>query len=347
MLGRKLEERRIPASGSIALTHRCNLRCAHCYLGPATESSGELSTGKWLSIIDEITAAGCLDLLITGGEPLLRPDFPTIYRHAKYSGLLTAVFTNGSLMSPEMIELFRDLPPSEIEISLYGMTETTYRTITGQSWVFKKVFQGIERLHEAGIRFSLKTMLMKENLHELEDMKDFARRYGVRFRFDAAIFPRFDGNKDPLNLRVAPEMAVDLELEDPKAVASWSSFLEKQEHYIPSDKLYKCGTGLTTFHIDAKGNLQPCVMVNRITCSLLEVSFQRGWDEVIPRIREIRVDKYVECAQCGTQGMCGLCPAFFRLESGSEEIKSDYLCAMGHHRSKRILALRNNGGSGV
>jgi MoaA/NifB/PqqE/SkfB family radical SAM enzyme len=347
MLGRKLEERRIPASGSIALTERCNLRCKHCYLDPGNQISTELSTEKWLSIIDEITAAGCLDLLITGGEPLLRPDFPTIYGHAKYSGILTTVFTNGSLLTPEIVDIFSDLPPSEVEISLYGTSEKTYRKITGQSGVFERVRQGLDRMHEAGINFNLKTILMTENLDEFNSIRDFAGRYGVEFRFDAAIFPRMDGGKEPLGLRVDPQLAVDLELEDPKTAASWISHSENQQDYKPSDKLYKCGTGLTLFHVDSKGTLQPCILADRVTYSLLEGSFQKGWDEVIPRIREIRVDKSGECAQCGKQLLCGLCPAFFKLESGSEEIKSDYLCAMGHHRSKRIAAIQNNGGSGV
>lgn len=347
MISRKMEERRIPFSGSLALTNRCNLRCVHCYLGPGTESAGELSTEKWLSVIDEITEAGCLDLLITGGEPLLRRDFADIYRHAKYSGLLTTVFTNGTLISPGIIELFSDLPPSDVEISLYGTTEKTYRKITGQVGAFEKVRRGIELLQAAGICFNLKTVLMTDNLHEFDDIKDFAAGCGVGFRFDAAIFPRLDGNKKPLAQRVAPEQAVDLELEDPETVASWCSLLEKQQRYIPSDKLYKCGTGLTSFHVDPLGNVQPCELVDRITFSLVDRPFQKGWDEVIPRIREIRVDKSDECAQCEKQALCGLCPAFFRLENGSEEIKSDYLCAMGHHRSKRILALQNRGGSGV
>ena len=79
-----------------------------------------MNTARVLSVIDEITEAGCLSLLITGGEPLLRHDFSEIYRHAKKSGLLVTVFTNGTLITPAVIELFADLPPQIVEISLYG-----------------------------------------------------------------------------------------------------------------------------------------------------------------------------------------------------------------------------------
>jgi MoaA/NifB/PqqE/SkfB family radical SAM enzyme len=73
--------------GSAEVTARCNLRCAHCYINlPADDRAArqrELSLQDWRRIIDEIVAEGCLWLLFTGGEPLVRPDFPDIYLHAK------------------------------------------------------------------------------------------------------------------------------------------------------------------------------------------------------------------------------------------------------------------------
>ncbi|MBW1897011.1 MAG: radical SAM protein, partial [Deltaproteobacteria bacterium] len=133
-LRRKVTQERIPLSGSIDVTHRCNLRCVHCYLGEKQshwEKRGkELSTAQWISIIDEITEAGCLHLLISGGEPLTRRDFAEIYSHARTNGLLVTVFTNGTLITDRVLELFRDLPPRIVEISLYGATAATYERVT-------------------------------------------------------------------------------------------------------------------------------------------------------------------------------------------------------------------------
>ncbi len=350
MFSRKLDERRIPASGSIALTDRCNLRCIHCYVGSAQQTAGstyELTTDQWISIIDEITRSGCLHLLLTGGEPLLRRDFTTLYTHAKMSGLITSVFTNGTRLTPAIIELFSDLPPGGLEISVYGASENTYRTITGISGAYEKCLQGIEYLHAAGIDFSLKTILMSANLEEFSAIKAIAEKFDVDFRFDAAIFPCLDGNTGPLAFRVDPEKAIDLELEDPEMITRWREYLDRQGTLISSDRLYNCGTGLTSFHVDSRGNLQPCVLVDRVKYNLLEGSFQEGWHNVIPRIREIPVDKATECAQCEERLLCGLCPAFFKLENGSEEIKSDYLCAMGQHRYRTIMGSEPTGGHNV
>lgn len=345
MFSRKVLESRVPISGSIALTDRCNFRCVHCYVGTPTDSVGELTTPQWLALLDEITAAGCLYLVLTGGEPLLHPDFQTIYTHAKTCGLLTTVFTNGSLITPGVIELFCDLPPADIEISLYGLSDSTYQDITGQRGAYARCMRGIGLLHDAGIPFHLKTILMAGNIEEFRDIREFAKRYDADFRFDAAIFPRLDGDPAPLAQRVDPAVAIELELEEPDMVTRWLKYLGSHGAFKPSDKLYQCGTGLTSFHISPTGILQPCALVDRVVYDLTGGSFRDGW-KALAAIRELQVDKGSECAQCSNQPLCGLCPAFFRLEHGSEAIKSEFLCAMGHHRAARILDV-NSGGSSV
>jgi uncharacterized radical SAM superfamily Fe-S cluster-containing enzyme len=99
-LGDRAVAERVPLSGSLAMTHRCHLRCVHCYLGQErfAPAGGELETGFWLSIVDQLADAGCLNLLVTGGEPLLRPDLPEVYTRAIRRGILLSLFTNGILI---------------------------------------------------------------------------------------------------------------------------------------------------------------------------------------------------------------------------------------------------------
>ena len=73
----------MPVSGAFDLTYRCNLRCVHCYCGHATAQSpaqgAELGTDEVLRLLAEAADAGCLQLVLSGGEPLLRRDFAQIY----------------------------------------------------------------------------------------------------------------------------------------------------------------------------------------------------------------------------------------------------------------------------
>ncbi len=131
--------------------------------------------------------------------------------HAKTNGLLVTVFTNGTLITDEIIQLFKDLPPQSVEISLYGATAPTYEKITGIKGSYKQCRNGIKNLLDHNINVKLKTILMTLNLHEFYDIENIAKNYGVNFRFDPAIFPCFNGNKAPVLLRVDPEEVVEKE----------------------------------------------------------------------------------------------------------------------------------------
>ena len=348
-LSHKAIEQRIPLTGGIDLTCLCNLRCVHCYVGPqaCTEGSGgrEMATGLIFDIVDQITDAGCLFVVVTGGEPLLRKDFIPIYRHMKAKGLLVTVFTNATLINEEIATLFAELPPYSIEVSIYGATEETAQKITGMSGALKKCLNGIDLLLEYGVKHvQLKTILMTLNRHEFYDMEKIALDRGLEFRMDAAIFPRFNGDKTPLDLRVSPEEAVEKVFSVDKRVDDMIKYFERSQDLPGGDNLYVCGAGITSFHIDAYGNLLPCVMPAGIKYSLLTGSFADGWNKVINDIINRKAGAFYKCNDCEKMALCGFCPAFFRLETGSEDIRSDYLCAMGRSRFDFIYSGKRTGG---
>jgi MoaA/NifB/PqqE/SkfB family radical SAM enzyme len=283
--GQRLIKQRVPVTGSIALTHRCNLRCAHCYLGPLSardvQVAEELSTIQVCSILDDATEAGCLFLLLTGGEPLLRKDFADIYRHAKLNGLMVTVFTNATLIDDGVLQLFDELPPRGVEVTIYGASAAVYERIAGVKGSYQRSRRGIEQLLEHGVNVRLKTVLMGPNRGEFTDMERLAKDYGVDFRFDAAIFPRLDGDKSPLRLRVSPQEAVANELADRDRMSTLCEYFDRMQGVSVPDSLYCCGAGVTSFHIDPYGNLQPCLMTHKYQYNVLGGSFDAGWRRAI------------------------------------------------------------------
>ena len=111
----KIGNKRVPISGTVELTERCNLECAHCYINlPADDQQAqrkELTYEQWCNIFDQIAEEGCLSLLLTGGEPLLRPDFLDIYAYAKRKGFIITLFTNGTMLTPEIADYLQEWPP--------------------------------------------------------------------------------------------------------------------------------------------------------------------------------------------------------------------------------------------
>ena len=321
---------RRPTSATLELTRRCNLRCAHCYLGDQAEQhrlrDRELGAEAVMAAISEWTEAGCLYLLITGGEPLLRPDFAAVYRHARELGLVTTVFSNGTRVDDGAVALFRELPPRKVEISLYGATAEVHDAATGVPGSHARAWAGIRRLHAAGVRVGLKTLLMKANLREFEDMERQARALGVRFRHDAAIAPCLHGgSRAPLALRVAPEEAVRADMASPERRKMWRESIEQAAARPEGDRLYGCAAGQTYFHCDPFGGLSPCLMAENERCDPGGRAFRDVWTRDLAALRSRKRTRTGGSFSGALRGACAHCPAFNRAETGDEELESDYM----------------------
>jgi MoaA/NifB/PqqE/SkfB family radical SAM enzyme len=338
-LFRRAHAARVPLAGTLELTRRCNLHCLHCYLGSQerlrAETQREMTTAQVLAIIDQVAAPGCLSLLITGGEPLLRRDFAEIYRHAKLAGLDVTVFTNGTPVTAAIVELFQDLPPRVVEITLYGATAATYERITGVPGSYRRCLAGIERLHNGGIRLGLKTMLMTLNSHEFAAIEGLSRSFGARFRFDPVLNACLDGSREPLALRVAADEAVALEFASAERRQGWVDVHARYPEMPATDRVFQCGAGETGFHVNALGDLQPCLMLPGVSYGLLTGTFREGWAGMA-HLREIRASAGNRCGVCQRRLYCGYCPGLLALENDDAEIPSDYLCALGAGRLRAI-----------
>ena len=189
-----LQGRRFPLGGTFELTERCNLDCLHCYInqpaGCREAASRELTLAQVQRVLDQIVAAGTLFLLFTGGEPLLRADFPEIWRYAKSKGLLVSLFTNGTLLTPQIADLLAEWRPVAIEITLYGATAETYERVTGVPGSYARCLRAIELVLERGLRLNLKSVVLRANRHELDAMAALAAQFGVSYRFDGVLWPR-------------------------------------------------------------------------------------------------------------------------------------------------------------
>ena len=336
---------RVPLCGSFDLTYRCNFRCVHCFAGHLVDQpaslAGELDTDRVVALLDEVAKAGCLTMLLSGGEPLLRPDFLDVYQAAKQAGLIVTVFTNASLVTDAHVEKFADLPPHAVEISVYGATKDTYERITGVQGSFERAHRGISLLLEGGINVVLKTMILRDNSDEVLLMEQWAEGLGVPFRLDPMITPRLDGDCRPLEQRVDPEMAVSIELASLSRRYEWTKFLRDQEASgrvpaAPAYKVYRCGAGLASFSIDPTGHVHPCVMSRGISADAGRMGFVAAWESVASEVDLATWEGVGGCADCPSIFFCGYCPGLFELEKTSAARPPEYACKVGESRIKVI-----------
>jgi len=337
--------KRIPLRGTIEVTRRCPLACAHCYnnlpLRDQRAIAGELSYEEHCRLLDEIVEAGCFWLLYTGGEIFARSDFIDIYKYAKQKGLLITLFTNAVLINKKIADSLADYPPLSIEISLYGRTRRTYEKITGRSGSFERCLGGIRLLMERRMPVKLKTVTMTLNKHEIWEIKRFVEEdLGLQFRYDAMISPRLDGSQSPLALRLAPEEVVDLDVQDSKRLAEWNRFCDRYSGTLAdpeqSHNLYQCGGGVGSFAIDPSGKLSVCGMSYDNTYDLKQGSFREGWEDFIAQVRQKKITRQTKCFACEIKAMCGMCPANGELENGDPEEPVEFLCRVAHIRARAL-----------
>src|SRR4030042_6615017 len=350
-LHRKGTEWRLPLGASVEITERCNLNCAHCYINlPANDKEArekELGFSQWARIIDDMVAEGCLWLLLTGGEPLLHPDFREIYTFAKKQGMLITLFTNGTLITPETADFLRDYPPFVIEITIYGFTKATFDAVTRAPGSYEKCVRGIELLLARQIPLELKTTITTTNVRELQDMTSWAQRLGVKFRCDPVLQPRLDGGKEPLAWRLAAEQGVEIDLQDEYRRSEWKQLAEKFQPSVDSGLLYSCGAGISSFHLNSYGLMYPCMMSRSVSFDLTKGNFIEGWRDVIPRVRQQKPHGEYACGQCELSLFCNYCPPWANLEEGNAELPVSYLCKLAQMRAEAFGVFTNNNKGGL
>lgn len=329
----------MPISGAIEVTRRCNNQCIHCYnnlpTGDRDALLNELTYDEQCRIIDEMVEAGCSWLLYTGGEIFLRKDFLDIYTYAKKKGLLITLFTNGTLITPEIADYLAEWRPFSIEITLYGRTKETYEKITRIPGSYERCMRGIHLLMERGLPLKLKTMALTLNKHEIWEMKRFAEEdLGVGFRFDPMVNPRFDYSQSPLSLRLTPQETVELDLQDPKRMADWNTLAERSRGPVYcNDELYYCRAGITGFVIDPYGKLGVCLLTQDGRYDLRKGNFREGWEDFLLKVRSTKITRQTKCVGCAIKALCGMCPPSGELENRNPEDPVDFYCYVAHLRT--------------
>lgn len=329
--------KREPVSGTFELTSRCNLDCRMCYIHRRANDSAALrmekDTAWWCDMARTLQEAGTLTLLITGGEPLLRKDFPQIYATCKDAGFLISVNTNAVLLNDLHLELFSKRKPMCLNISLYGMSDATYKKLCGKDHVFSVVKENILKLAERGIPIKLSYTVTKHNIDEAEALNEFAKTVGVPLQAATYTFPAIRACEIGYcqNERVTPEEAAAYQLQVDRIQMSSDVLRKKQakarnaseKRVIPEDHT-RCRAGLSSFWISFDGKMRACSMIDCIQTDLTQMSFSAAWESLKKQAEILRLPH--SCRSCGWKAYCEACPATCYAENGNLEISPEYLC---------------------
>ena len=329
---------RIPLRGTLDLTYRCNNDCRHCWLRLPPDSgdaAGELAADEIRRLVDDARAMGCREWFVSGGEPMLRPDFPEIFTEITAKSAWYTLNTNGTLITPEIARLLRRKGTKLV--ALYGATAEVHDAVTRNPGSFEALRRGVAYLREAGAGFSVQVVPMKTNISQYDAMIRLAESWSPSWRLGATwLYLSASGdpakNAEILAERLDPARVVELDGAGPGALTDDAA--SSCGSPPSSGGLYaNCLAGRRDFHVDPRGGMSFCGFVKdpALRLDLRTMSFAEAWDTRLPLLASAAVPTKPRAGNCGACDLrpdCKWCPVYAYLECRDHEAKIEDLCAI-------------------
>lgn len=162
------------------LTSACNLKCVHCRACPSDERSPEeLSTVEGKTLIDQIHSFASPVLVLSGGEPLVRPDVFEIAAYGESKGLRVALATNGTLVDDRIASEIKASGIKRVSVSIDGDDSESHDSFRRVEGAFDAAWQGVERIKSVGIPFQINTSVTRHNIRKIPDILNMAVERGA------------------------------------------------------------------------------------------------------------------------------------------------------------------------
>ena len=333
----RAQKRHVPLSAVVELTHACNLHCEMCYLDLLPDHRiGAMSTDEWRGVFRQLADAGCLFLVLTGGELLLRRDWFELATYARSLGFALRLYTNGTLVTEEVADRIASLRPLGVEISLHGATAETQDAISGSKGSFEKVLRGARAIRARGVKLLLKCVVGARNYREIQGIRDIAAELGADVLFDADITPKNDGDRSPTDLVVDEDVlhAVARDIWSRKDGCAHAEVTGLEER-LRDDP---CAAGRRTCHIGPTGDVFPCTQWPTPIGNLRRERFIDVWtgSPVLAEVRSTKVGDLAGCNTCDLIQACNPCMALSLLEQGNLDGPSQTKCRTAPARAAMV-----------
>ena len=348
-LKQKLLAKGLPAQAVFEITPLCNLSCKMCFVRLDKEkmdSMGKLMTAaQWLKITEETENLGVCSILITGGEPFTHPDFIEIYTNIMKMGFRVILFTNAVMLTDKILETLKKYPPHYLYITIYGSSENTYEKVCGNGKAYNSVVKNIKILRDAlnFIPVNLRTTIVRDNVNDLVELKDFAEQMNMKFSFGFGTFKPVRGAKhrDFDKTRLSAEEIIDARKSFLAAIKDERSYkiyeravsLAEEEllrydgskiNITKQMKKVNCAAAGVLYAITWDGKMLPCQNFSKPYALPMEIGIKAAWEE-LQKIKDgIQIPD--RCIRCKHRYYCGTCHAAIQAESGTYIDGEPYNC---------------------
>ena len=317
----------------LEVTNWCNLRCIHCYKKAGESLNEEMSTQEWFSIIDELKELGVMTVAVTGGEPFMREDIFDILEYAVTQCIGVNIFTNGTLITEEVVHALKSINPEKIMVSIDG-TKQPHEKIRGKN-TFDKTVKGIHLLTENGVKVRSNTVIYTENVNDLESVIQLLLDLGVQEMILDRLINTGRGKEfehliPPLEIgEVVAQKCKTFEEKAPQRFE-----LKFTGDTVEGETPYSfCGIGTSMVTVKANGDVALCPVLGSPECTAGNVkdsSIKELWEksEIFQPFRDCNLDDMV-CKTCSYSGECrGGCKARAFQHYGKVCMPDPWMCAV-------------------
>lgn len=334
----KAAESKTPLNGSFEITADCNFNCKMCYIHNCAKRQlreNVIPFSRWKQLFDEAEEMMLFYVLLTGGEPLVHPEFAEIYSDIAKRGMLTILNTNGCLIDADTMKLFKKHMPARINVTLYGTSDRVYEELCGIPNGFSVVSRNIAKLVENGFNVKINMTVVKSNLGETDGILRFAKEMGVAVRPTTYIFNTAENcQSERLSPEEAAKAAVDIflktrtEAEIKNKVQRTRLLLDagkKLEAPLPQTGLW-CHAGTSSYWVHRNGSFGFCGMgAMKNEPNVFEVGLKKAWE-----LAKQSAAGYIlpeRCLKCEYRFVCRRCYAMLETDGEPDSGSGDtYTC---------------------
>lgn len=338
------EEKFVPKWIAWEVTSKCNLHCVHCRSSSDMSShEGDFTTEEAYRLLDDIASFSKPVIVITGGEPLLRPDVFEIASYGTKLGLRMCMATNGTFVNDEVCAKMKASGIQMVSMSLDGASAAVHDNFRDQEGAFDATLKGIEYLKKNGIPFLINSSFTKRNQDEIPKLYELAKKLGATAWYMFMVVPTGRG-EDILDELISKEdyekllnWHFDMEMEEkdmlvrPTCAPHYYRIAlqrKKQDKVDYERRTLKFSTGgakgciaaQVIAMIDSYGNVRPCSYFPETAGNVKKQSFKEIWEnsELFNNLRNFKAYKG-RCGACEYLNVCGGCRA------RADAVHHDYL----------------------
>ncbi|MGL5513215.1 MAG: putative heme d1 biosynthesis radical SAM protein NirJ2 [Sporomusa sp.] len=319
-------------------TKACNINCIHCYRDAGVREHDELSTSEGKTLLTEMAQAGFKIVILSGGEPLLRPDIYQLIAHARSVNMRPVLGTNGILITADVAAKLKQAGLACAGISLDSQDKAKHDPFRGAAGAWEQAVRGMEACREIGLPFQIHTTVTKWNADEITDITDFAVTLGAVAHHIFFLVPTGRGKDiEETTLKTAEYEAIitrilhkqkQVPIEIKPTCAPQFMRIAQQEG-IPQRFRKGCLAGTSYCVILPNGDVHACPYLPMTAGNVRQSSFDTIWRES-QLFTEFRHSPLKGgCSQCGYGDICGGCRARAYYYSDGDYLAEEPWCSYG------------------